>query len=334
MLTLAFPWALLLIPLPWLVWRYAPPWRNQVTALRIPFFRTVSAAASLTPQPGAVVLQRSLLQMTIAVVIWILIIVALARPEHLGEPVIITKSARDIVLALDISGSMDERDFMTPEGQPKQRLAAVKAVMAEFIAAREADRMSLIIFGSRAFVQAPFTEDLDSLSGFLDQTVVGMAGPQTALGDAIGLAIRSFEASDVEQRLVILLSDGGDTSSRMSPINAASFAAQKGVTITTIGVGNPEASGEGRVDLATLQDIAQRTGGQYFFTDDEAGLEQVYAQIDAQNPRETETQSFRPRQSLAHLPLGMALILILLITSFLHMRAQSRQSGRPRGAKP
>lgn len=328
MLTLVFPWALLLVPLPWLVWRYVPPWQNRVSAIRIPFFRHVTLAANLTPQSGAVVLQRSALQMTMAVVIWILVVVALARPARLGEPIVITSAARDIVLALDISGSMDERDFMTPEGQPKQRLGAVKTVMGQFIAARDTDRMSLIIFGSRAFVQAPFTEDLDSLLGFLDQTQVGMAGPQTALGDAIGLAIRSFEATEVAQRLVILLSDGADTSSRMSPINAAHFAAQKGITITTIGVGDPAASGEGRVDLSALHDIAQRTGGQYFFADNEAGLEQVYAQIDALNPREAQTQSFRPRENLGHIPLALALALILATLIFLHLRGQKRGANR------
>ena len=327
MLTLAFPWALGLLPLPWLVWRFAPPWRNRVATIRIPFFRRVTEAADLKPQPGAVVLQRRPVQMIAAIVVWGLVVLGVARPERLGEPIIITSAARDIVLALDISGSMDERDFLTPEGQPKQRLAVVKDVMAEFIAERDADRMSLIIFGSRAFVQAPFTEDLVSLQGFLDQTVVGMAGPQTALGDAIGLAIRSFESSEVEQRLVILLSDGADTSSKMTPVNAATFAAQKGVTITTIGVGDPEASGEGRVDLAALADIADRTGGAYFFVDNEAGLKQVYDQIDALNPRETETQSFRPRESLAHIPLAVALLLILVTSTHLHLRSLQHGPG-------
>jgi Ca-activated chloride channel family protein len=330
MLTLAFPWALGLLPLPLLVWRFAPPWRNRVSAIRIPFFRRVSEAAELNPQAGAVVLRRKPLQMIVATLVWVLLVVALARPERLGEPIVITSAVRDIVLALDISGSMDERDFVTQHGKPKQRLAVVKDVMAQFISERDADRMSLIIFGSRAFVQAPFTEDLDSLQGFLDQTVVGMAGPQTALGDAIGLAIRSFESSNLDQRLVILLSDGADTSSIMTPVNAASYAAQKGVTITTIGVGDPKASGEGRVDLAALADIAERTGGAYFFADSEAGLKQVYEQIDALIPREVETQSFRPRESLAHIPLAVALLLILATSSFLHLRSQRHGQGARR----
>ena len=268
MLTLAAPWALLLLPLPWLVWRFVPPHHDRTVATRIPFFRQVTEAAGIEGRPGAVVLQRSALQMGLAVLIWALLVLSLARPERLGDPVTIETAARDVVLALDISGSMDQRDFKGPDGENQQRLAAVKDVLRQFITDRDGDRMALIVFGTRAFVQAPFTEDLQSLSGFLDQTEVGMAGPNTALGDAIGLAIRTFDASEVDQRLMILLSDGADTSSQVTPVNAATIAASKGVSIYTIGVGDPEASGEDRVDLQALQDIASRTGGAFFFADE------------------------------------------------------------------
>ena len=138
-----------------------------------------------------------------------------------------------------------------------------------------------------------------------------MAGPHTALGDAIGLSIRTFEASDIDQRLLILLSDGGDTASRMSPVNAAEIAAGAGVEIYTIGVGDPDATGEDRVDVDTLKDIASRTGGEYFFADDEAALTSVYDRIDALAPRDVETLSYRPRQSLAYIPLAIALLIVL-----------------------
>jgi Ca-activated chloride channel family protein len=166
--------------------------------------------------------------------------------------------------------------------------------------------MALIVFGSKAYVQAPLTEDLQTISELLNQTEVGMAGPHTALGDAIGLAIRTFEASDIEQRLLILLSDGTDTASRMSPVNAAEIARDRDIEIYTIGVGDPNASGENRVDLATLQDIASRTGGQYFFAEDEQGLRQVYDRIDQLAPRQAETLSYRPRQPLAFISLAAA----------------------------
>ena len=184
--------------------------------------------------------------------------------------------------------------------------------------------MALIIFGTRAFVQAPFTEDLNSLNGFLDQTQVGMAGPNTALGDAIGLGIRTFDSSEVDQRLMIVLSDGADTSSRMTPVNAAAIAAEKGVVIYTIGVGDPDASGEDRVDLDALKDIADRTGGEYFFADDEEALADTYARIDELNPRVVETQSYRPRESLAHYPLAMALLTMLITMTGQHFTQRRR----------
>ena len=142
-------------------------------------------------------------------------------------------------------------------------------------------------------------------------------------GDAIGLGIRTFEASDVEQRLMILLSDGTDTSSRMTPVNAAALAADKGVTIYTIGVGDPEATGENRVDLDALQGVARQTGGEFFFADDESALTQVYARIDELNPRLVDTVTYRPSETLAHIPLGLATLIVLFTMAGFHI-----QSGR------
>lgn len=321
MIELAFPYALLLLPAPWLVWRLVPPHRQAVPAFRFPFFRRLAATAGVEPQTGSVVVARLPLQMVMAIIVWALLVVSVARPERVGEPVEITKAARDLILAIDISGSMDERDFRSPTGEPVQRLAAVKNIVGEFVEARDGDRVALIVFGTRAFVQAPFTEDLRSVRALLDQTEVAMAGPHTAIGDAIGLAIRTFESSQIEQRLLILLSDGADTGSRMSPINAAEIAARDGVEIYTVGVGNPEASGEDRVDIDALKAIADRAGGSFFFADDEAGLAAVYERVDELAPREVEILSFRPRQSLAHWPLALAAMLIIATVLWLHLRS-------------
>lgn len=323
MITLAFPWALLLLPLP-LVWFLLPPHRERVPSLRFPFFRRIVETAGSRPGEGAVVLSRTRLQMTAALLIWPLLVLALARPERLGEPVELNKSARDVILAIDISGSMDANDFNAPDGTKKQRLEAVRSVVDNFIAGRQGDRMALIVFGSKAYVQAPLTEDLQTISELLNQTEVGIAGPHTALGDAIGLAIRTFEASDIEQRLLILLSDGTDTASRMSPVNAGEIARDRDIEIYTIGVGDPNASGEDRVDLATLQDIARRTGGRYFFAGDEQGLQQVYDRIDQLAPRQVETLSYRPRQALAFLPLAAASLIGILTVAWLALGSARR----------
>ena len=328
MITLGLPFALGLLPLPWLIWRLMPPVREKVTALRFPFFRRIAEAAGADPREGAVVLVRSRVQMAAALTVWALVVVALAQPERVGQPVEMTRAARDVVLAIDISGSMDARDFPGEDGKPLQRLEAVRNVVKEFVTGRDGDRIALIVFGSKAYVQAPLTEDLTTILDLLDRTQVGMAGPHTALGDSIGLAIRTFEASEIEDRLMILLSDGSDTASWMSPVNAAEIAAGDGVEIFTIGVGDPEASGENRVDLVALQDIARRTGGAYFFAADESALTSVYDRVDAMAPRVTETLSFRPRKSLAHWPMGLAVLIALGAVAVLHL--QTARAGRAR----
>ena len=309
MISLGFPWALVLLPLPVVVWYFSSPHREQVPALRFPFFRRIVETAGTEPRAGAVVLSRTRLQMIAAIACWCLVVMALARPDRIGDPVEITRAARDVVLAIDISGSMDTNDFVTPDGKRKQRFAAVRDVVRSFVEKRQGDRVALIVFGSKAYVQAPLTEDLGTIVELLDETEVGMAGPHTALGDAIGLSIRTFEASDIQQRLLILLSDGSDTASRMSPVNAAEIAADNGVEIYTVGVGDPDATGEDRVDLATLEDIAARTGGDFFFASDEAALQGVYDRIDELAPREVETLSYRPRRSLAHVPLALGALI-------------------------
>jgi len=325
---LAYPLVLLALPIPYFVWRFAPPHREQVNAIRIPFFRSITSAAGIEGRTGAAVRERSWFQIIVATIVWVLVVVALAKPERLGEPIFTETAARDIILALDISGSMDERDFTAPDGSREQRLAAVKSVMSEFISTRDSDRMALIVFGTRAFVQAPFTEDLESLQGFLDQIVVGLAGPNTALGDAIGLSLRTFEASDVEERVLILLSDGADTSSRVNPASAAASASERGVVVHTIGVGDPEASGQDKVDLAALQDIATSTGGRYFFASDQAALEEVYSEIDALNPRVTETTSFRPKEDLTHIPMAAAALLAIAAVAVLALGNKTRQPAK------
>ncbi|QDL90407.1 VWA domain-containing protein [Paroceanicella profunda] len=327
MISLAAPWALLLLPLPLLMLRLVPPHRERVPALRLPFFRRIVDVSGVAPGPGAVVLSRTRLQMIAALAAWALAVLALAQPERVGAPVEITRAARDVVLAIDISGSMDARDFRTPDGAPKQRLAGVREVVSTFVEGREGDRMALIVFGTRAYVQAPLTEDLGTIVDLLARTEVGMAGPHTALGDAIGLAIRTFEASAIEQRLLIVLSDGADTASRMSPVNAAEIARGESVEIFSIGVGDPDARGEDRVDLATLRDIAARTGGAVFFAGDEAALRAVYARIDDLAPREVETLSYRPRQSLAWIPLALAALVGTAALAVLVLGARRRAAG-------
>ena len=327
MLEFAYPYAFLALPLPLLVRWLLPPHRQQVSALRVPFFDAVASAAGADPQSGSVIMRRRAFQIVFAGLFWAGIITGLAKPEWVGEPIVRSEAARDIMLAIDLSGSMDYRDFPGEDGTPVNRFDAVQRVVAEFVAAREADRVGLIVFGNRAYLQLPFTRDLSTAVALMDLMEVGMAGPRTALGDAIGLAIRSFESSEVEDRLLILLTDGNDTASRMTPINAAEIAAQNGIQIHTIGIGDEQARGEDRVDFSALAAIAERTGGTFSNAEDEQSLTGIYSAIDRMTGAEVRTQTWRPRTSLVYWPAGATLLLMvfgyLAVLALRGMRARS-----------
>jgi Ca-activated chloride channel homolog len=313
MLEFAWPWMLALLPMPLLIWWLLPPFRARQASVQVPFFERLASATGQTPQRGAVVLQRRAAQMIAAVLIWLLIVAALARPQWVGDPLTHEISARDLILAIDISGSMDQRDFLAADGQTLRRLDGVKGVVTDFIARRHGDRVALILFGTKAYVQVPFTQDLSTAAQLLAQTDVGMAGQQTAIGDTIGLAIKTFEKSTAKQKLLILLTDGNDTASRVPPEHAADIAQQNGVVVYTIGVGNPSATGENRVDLGVLRAVASTTGGQFFRAEDGAQLQAIYADIDRLAPAKLQTLSWRPKLPLFQWPLGAAVLLALLM---------------------
>jgi Ca-activated chloride channel homolog len=313
MLEFAWPWMFLLLPLPILAWWWLPPYRARQASVQVPFFDRLAAATGQVPQRGAVVLRRRAVQMIVASLVWILVVVALARPQWVSDPVTREVSARDLVLAVDISGSMDQRDFRTPDGQMLTRLDGVKRVIGDFIARRHGDRIALILFGTRPYVQVPFTQDLATAQQLLDQTQVGMAGQQTAIGDTIGLAIKTLEKSAAQQKLLILLTDGNDTASRVPPEHAADIARQNDIEVYTVGVGDPAASGENRVDLGVLKAVASTTHGQFFRAEDGAQLEAIYADIDRLAPAKLQTLSWRPKLPLFQWPLGAATILSLSV---------------------
>jgi len=328
MLEFDAPFAFLALPLPLLVLWLAPPRRERVQAVRLPFFEKLSAG--LPTGEGAVVPGRRIAQIAGVVLLWVLAITTLARPVLLGDPVTRTEAARDIMLAVDISGSMAARDFVGPDGTRGTRMDGVKQVLDGFIADRKEDRIGLIVFGAAAYVLVPFTRDTNAARELLATLEPGMAGQNTVLGDAIGLAIQSFAASNVEERVLILLSDGSDTSSRMAPAKAADIAAQNKVTIHTIAIGDPEtAEEEDRVDLDTLRKIAGAAGGTFNRAEDAAGLTSIYAQIDALHPVEGKAVSWRPR-----LPLGKwtAGAFVLLTLASYGMLLASRALGRTRKA--
>lgn len=323
MFEFAYPWLFLLVPLPLLVRWLVPAYQESQDSIRVPFFQRLVELTGQKPKKGAVVLQRVLFQKLWVPTSWILLVCALAKPLWIGEPIEHTKSARDLMVAVDLSGSMEIADFKGDDDKQISRLDAVKQVLAEFAEQREHDRLGLIVFGDSPYLQAPFTEDHRTWLTLLDETEIAMAGQSTMFGDAIGLAIKLFESSETENRVLIVLTDGNDTGSKVPPVEAAKVADSKKVIIYTIAIGDPETAGEEALDLEVMQSIADITGGASYQALDREQLQQVYRDIAALEPEEHETLSFRPRQSLHHYPLSIVITGYLLFFILMTLRAQS-----------
>lgn len=303
------PWALALLPLPLLVL-----WLNRsgpvAGALRLPAIDALpQAQGNAAPQ-----LWRRL----VALAAWACLVVALAQPQVVGEPESLPVTGRDLMMALDISGSMENRDFFW-QGQRLSRLDAVRAVASDFVMRREGDRVGLILFGTKAYLQTPLTFDRETVHYFLRDAEVGLAGKSTAIGDAIGLAVKRLRDRPAESRVLILLTDGDNTAGELLPQQAAELAQQLGVRVHTIGVGREERSIFGTVlpssgiDEASLRQVAETTGGQFFRAQDTGELVQVYRALDALEPAAAGDEVFRPRRADYHWWLAAALALSLLL---------------------
>lgn len=316
MIDFLWPWVLAALPLPWLLSRLLPPAREQALAggaLRLPFFREL-------PGGGGSGAAGSGLPLRIAAgLAWIFLVLAAARPQWLGEPVNLPVAGRDLMLAVDVSGSMEQADY-TFNGRPVNRLEMVKAVAGNFIERRRGDRLGLILFGTRAYVQTPLTHDRKTVQAFLHDAVIGLAGRETALGDAVALAVKRLREQPEDNRVLILLTDGANTAGNIAPLEAARVAADSGVRIYTIGIGAGAAGNQSlfgmrlvrpRSDLdpETLKAIAAATGGRFFQATDSDELERVYAELDRLEPSERDSRSYRPMRALFHWPAGAALLL-------------------------
>lgn len=313
----AWPWLLLALPLPWLLRRLLPPARSAAAALKVPYGARLDAIAGTSghARGGGVGV--------LAWLAWALLCVAAARPQQLGAPVAPPQAGRDLMLAVDLSGSMSDED-MALGGGLVDRLTAAKAVLADFLDRREGDRVGLIVFGQKAYALTPMTLDLDSVRQQLDDSVVGLAGRETAIGDAIGLAVKRLGRQPAQQRVLILLTDGVNTAGLLDPIKAAELARDNGVRIHAIAFGGSgggisvfglpiQLPGGGEdIDEATLKRIAQLTGGREFRARDTEQLAGIYAEIDRLEPVQREGQRVRPRIERYPWPLSAALAIGLL----------------------
>jgi Ca-activated chloride channel family protein len=323
---LAWPWLLLFLPLPWLVWRWWPPARQEVSdALFAPFAIGLadSSASSGVSSPAR-------WRLGLASLMWLCLIAAAARPQWLGEPVTMPQTGRNLMLAIDVSGSMETPDLAV-DGSQATRLEAVKRVAGKFIDQRAGDRVGLVLFGTQAYLQSPLTFDHVTVRHFLEEAVIGVAGRETAIGDAIGLAVKRLREAPGGEAVLILLTDGQNTAGVVRPQQAAALAAQTGLRIHTIGIGadrmrvpgllgarmiNPSAD----LDEATLKAIAQATGGRYFRARSREDLKDVYAQLDELEPVAGDSRVVRPITALYPWPLAAALLLSLALAVWSVMR--------------
>ncbi|WP_394558565.1 vWA domain-containing protein [Aquipseudomonas alcaligenes] len=303
-----YPWALLTLPLALLGLRYLSPYREARSAMRVPFFTAMSRATGKAPAASGA--RSNAWQLSLNLLIWALLVLACARPVLVEKPIEHDQPVRDLMLAIDISQSMETVDYSNASGQRVDRLSAVKEVVKGFIEQRKDDRLGLIVFGTGAYPQAPLTLDHASLQLLLDEVATGMAGPNTAIGDAIGLTIKLLDQAKEQEKVLILLTDGNDTGSAITPEHAAQMAADKGIVVHTIGIGDPSATGEAKVDLDILQSIAETTGGKFFRADDHNALDQVYATLDRITPHKVHKLSHQPKRDLFWLPLGAAMLLL------------------------
>jgi len=323
MWSLAWPWVLLALPLP-LIFRYLLPEAKGLSeaGLRVP---SIESFSTLKDRSGTEQLLNW--RFWIAVIAWMLLVLAAARPERVGEELDVPVAGRNLMLAVDLSGSMDQKDFELV-GRRVDRLTATKAVASDFIERRDGDRIGLILFGERAYLQVPLTLDRETVNILLMEAFIGLAGEKTAIGDAITLAVRRVheQKKDEGEQVLVLLTDGANTAGEVQPLKAAQLAQQVGLRIYTIGIGaeqlevssliggrrriNPSAD----LDEGTLTQIAQLTGGRYFRATDTASLQDIYKLVDELEPVEEPESGFRPVKSYYFYPLGLAVLLVTLMS--------------------
>jgi Ca-activated chloride channel family protein len=322
MISFAWPWLLALIPLPFIMY-FLPAKKNarKQSALIIP---------TLMNMPDTYVneQQKAKVPLLILSSCWLLFVLALSRPQWLGEAIDIPSEGREMMIAVDLSGSMEIED-MTLSGRNVNRLQMLKVVLGDFIERRISDRLGLILFADDAYMQTPMTFDKKTVKQMLDESELNLVGRKTAIGDAIALAVKRFDAREESNKVLLLLTDGQNTAGKISPEQALELAIAKDITIYTIGIGadvmvqqslwgsqrvNPSSD----LDEKSLANIARKTGGQYFRARDSQSMSQIYALLDKLEPIEQEQQQMRPLSALYYWPLAFSALICFVYLLSLH----------------
>lgn len=320
MLELAWPWAFLLLPLPLVVYWFMRRAPRQDAALHVPFYRQLrqlhTDSSHQYRRPAALL---------VCALIWLLLVTAASKPQWVGEPVQLPTSGRDMMLALDLSGSMEARDMFFNNTQ-LSRFEAMKEVVGDFVEQREGDRIGMILFAANAYMLTPMTHDLEAVQRMLDDLQVGVIDESaTAIGDAIGLSVKHLQTRPQNNRLLVLLTDGINNAGELTPSQAAQLAVTEDIRMHVVGVASDQNQQQSffsrrsggvssEIDDATMTEIAEMTGGRYFRARTLEDLIGIYDEIDQMEPIEQDEQTFRPVSQLFHWPLGGAVLLSFLLT--------------------
>lgn len=317
-------WVFLLLPLPLLVRYFLSPKKQSFTQVWIPLADGLQQQKSVKSNP--------LISSIIAWLLWLLLLTTVAKPIWYDQPIRIQQKSRDMILSLDLSGSMKEVD-MSLNGTTVDRLTLVKSIVKDFVQQRKGDRIGLILFADHAYLQTPLTFDVETVSTMVDETEIGLVGNRTAIGESIAMAIKRFVENKNEQRVLILLTDGANTSGKIKPIAAAKQAAKNNIKIYSIGIGadqmikrgffgdqriNPSAD----LDEKTLTEIASVTNGQYFRARNQDDLQKIYDTINKLQPVDSEFLEFRPEKNLFFWPLSLAIAILLVVVITLKIRGE------------
>lgn len=317
-------WVFLLLPLPLLVRYFLSPKKQSYTQVWIPLADGLHQQKTTKRNP--------LFSFIIPWLLWLLLLSTIAKPIWYDQPIRIQQQSRDMILSLDLSGSMDEVD-MPLNGKTVNRLTLVKSIVKDFVKTRQGDRLGLILFADHAYLQTPLTFDVETVSTMVDETQIGLVGNRTAIGESIAMAIKRFVENKNEQRVLILLTDGANTAGKIKPIVAAQQAAKNNIKIYTIGIGademikrgffgNQRVNPSADLDEKTLTEIATLTNGQYFRARNQEDLQKIYDTINQLQPVDSEFLEFRPEKNLFFWPLSLAILILSMVIISLKLRGE------------
>jgi Ca-activated chloride channel family protein len=307
---IAYKWVFFLAVVPLVVYALIPPLHKKRSGLIAPLFQRAATVSGQHVKRSAWISRKNILTWISLTLCWLCLLAAASSPRYVGKPAKKTKTVRSFLIATDISFSMATTDWHVG-GQRLSRWGAIKTIMKGFIKDRRSDQVGLVMFGTNAYLQSPFTTDLETVGWLMDQTEVGMAGQMTSIGNAIAYGIKVFKQDTIKQKVMLLLTDGIDGGQDILPLDAAQAAKRDSITIYTLGIGQAKGSGGYDLDEKTLKDIARTTGGQYFNAMNEGQLKKVYATLDKLQPVVYDEETYRPVVLLYYYPLAAAVLLAL-----------------------